>query len=382
MLRMIKWIDGSFGKIKPDRRLALRAIDHLNHIDRKHLFSDEISDMRTAEGRWFEGLIYEIMCELAQKTDLIGGIVMKGPDMIYARKPSKPTINGTCYSKRGDLKVKGNSQDLAEIDLIIIDNEGRLAFAEIITSGSDLKDFEKEIAFKKRLLGYLFGQPNVPFLLISSVDISRNRIINRLLKDDENALIITSPCEILKKLIRPSDLRKNKTRKPAGKLVPIYDMEMVRNFDYKALHDARRSRIITEIEKGKDVIGLKKGDEIPPIVKKIIFGGLEPPAISYLCRRYPLRIKGKEYDSSALMKRFSKVVFAVDLPDFEPVVYLRSRYKREFFKMVPDKSGGFRYQGLRKPHMKGFFNWLESAENSIDRGVSESLFNCFLTKRK
>lgn len=382
MLRMIKWIDGSFGRIKPDRVLALRAIDHLNHIDKKHLFSEEISEMRTAEGRWYEGLIYEIMCELSQKTDLIGGVVMKGPDMAYAQKPSKPVKNGTCYSKRGDLKIKGNSQDLAEVDLIVIDNGGRLAFAEIITSGSDLKEFEKEITFKKRLLGYLFAQPNVPFLLISSVDISRNRIINRLLKDDENALIITPPCDVLKTLIRPSDLRRNKKRKPVGKMVQIYDMEIIRHFDYKALHDARRNRIIAAIENGNGVDALKKGDEIPPIVKKIIFGGLHPSAVSYLCRSYPLRIKGKEYDSNALMKRFSKVVFAVDLPNFEPVIYLRSRYKREFFKMVPDKSGGFRYQGLRKPHMKGFFNWLESAESSIGRGLSENLFNCFLSGRK
>lgn len=382
MLRMIKWIDGSFGKVKPDRRLALRAIDHLNHIDKKHLFSEEISEMRTAEGRWYEGLVYEIMCELSQKTDLIGGVVMKGPDMKYAQKPSKPIQNGTCYSKRGDLKIKGNSQDLAEIDLIVIDNEGRLAFGEIITSGSDLKDFEKEITFKKRLLGYLFGQPNVPFLLISSVDISRNRIINRLLKDDENALIITPPCDHLKKLISPSDLRRNKTRKPSGKLVPIYDMEIVRHFDYKALHDSRRGRIISAIENGTRVDALKKGDEIPPIVKKIIFGGLKPPAVNYLCGKYPLRIKGKEYDSNALMKRFSKVVFAIDLPDFEPVVYLRSRYKREFFKMVPEKTGGFRYQGLRKPHMKGFFNWLESVENSLGEEVSENLFDCFVSGRR
>lgn len=53
------------------------------------------------------------------------------------------------------------------------------------------------------------------------------------------------------------------------------------------------------------------------------------------------------------------MILATDLPDYEPLVYLRPRNKKEYLKMVQDKEGNFKFE-RRTPPKVGFFLWLES----------------------
>jgi len=179
----------------------------------KKLFSEDIPEMRTAEGRWFEAIIYEMILDLSLQTDLIRAVVARGADGPARVRRAQLGQNGLFYSNIGDIKVRGNGQDLAEVDLMLVDHTGALTFGEIITSPADLKELEEEIHYKKQLLGYLYGQPTVPFLLISSVDISRTAVVRRLLKEPDNILLTTATCEDLKTLIQPRDLR----RSPPGR---------------------------------------------------------------------------------------------------------------------------------------------------------------------
>ena len=55
--------------------------------------------------------------------------------------------------------------------------------------------------YKKRLLGYLFAQPSVPFLLISSFDISHFSVVRRLMKSRDNINLQTITCEQIKALV-------------------------------------------------------------------------------------------------------------------------------------------------------------------------------------
>ncbi|WP_243670746.1 hypothetical protein [Methanoculleus chikugoensis] len=166
---------------------------------------------------------------------------------------------------------------------MLVDHTGALTFGEIITSPADLKEFEAEIRYKKQLFGYLYGQPTVPFLLISSVDISRTAVVRRLLKEPDNVLLTTPTCEDLKGLIRQRDLKRSPTRRiKHEKLISIKDIPPRRPFDYKKLHDERMQSIIAAVtsKKGVGELGTPP-DEIPPIVKKVIFGGgSTPPLLS------------------------------------------------------------------------------------------------------
>ncbi|MHC1626476.1 MAG: hypothetical protein ACXQTN_03940 [Methanoculleaceae archaeon] len=351
-----------------------RAVRHLKSAERRNLYSDDIPAMRAAEGRWFEAIVYEQVCECARKTESIAGVVMRGADAPHRIGHPRPGQNGLFYSKNGDIVIRGNGQDLAELDLLLVDPGGRVAFGEIITSSGDMKEFEAEIAYKKTLIGYLFGQPNVPFILISSVDVSRGKIVRSLCTEPDNALVVTPGCEELKARIDPASLRSvRRTPRRRKKMISLSALPPRRPFDYKLLHDRRRDRVIREISRGHSIAEMKKGDEIPPLVKKIFFGGLYPSAIRWLVRTYPITIHGRIYGADEIRRIFSDGVLAMDIPDYTPILYMRYRHRREYAKLIPDRTGGFKFQGTRNPSMKGFFIWLEAVPPSVGAGMAEMI---------
>ncbi|TAJ44283.1 hypothetical protein CUJ86_07640 [Methanofollis fontis] len=376
---MIEWMRTNLVTVKPTRNLSLKATRHLRKSEKKYLFSEDISLMRTAEGRWYEGLIYEMLLEVVKECDLIKGIIRKGADAPYVRQKITQNQNGMFYSNYGDIKVRGNGQDLAEVDLMFVDRQNTVGFGEIVTSPSDLKEFEAEIIFKKRLIGYLFGQPIVPFVLISSVDISRNSVVQRLMKEPDSVLIITASCEQIKRALNPREIR-YRPRKPIAhpKLLHLEDVHTKRPFDYRALHDERKQRMLDLMGNGVPSDALTDPDEVPPIVKKVVFGALYPPSIRLLCSRTEITIKGESLTYESIMKDFSKVIVAVNLPELKPILYFRSRKKKEYFKMVPSKSGGFKYESRRTPHMAGFFLWLESTKPSLGAQMTRTLLKYFI----
>ena len=378
MLQMITWLNKNFSSLQPTRAIVMRALRHLRPADRKKLFSEDIPEMRTAEGRWFEAIVYEMILDLSLKTDLILAVVARGADGPSKVRRAQLGQNGLFYSNIGDIKVRGNGQDLAEVDLMLVDHTGALTFGEIITSPADLKEFEAEIRYKKQLLGYLYGQPTVPFLLISSVDISRTAVVRRLLREPDNILLTTPTCEDLKSLIRPRDLKRSPPRQIRHeKLISIEKIAPRRPFDYKELHDERLQSIVAAVTSQKGIEKLGTPDEIPPIVKKVLFGGLYPSAVRMLDARYPIQIKGKTYDPDAIQKQFSKVVLAVNIPEYRPIIYLRTRNKKEYLKMVPSREGGFKFESRRTPHMAGFFLWLESIRTSLGAELTQELLDAF-----
>jgi len=136
---------------------------------------------------------YETFIELAAKNDGIRYLALKGADAPRHRKNARLGQNGIFYSRSGDITIRGNGQDLAEFDLLMVDGEDRITFAEVLTSPSDLKEFEAEIEYKRHLLGYLFDQPVVPFLLVSSFDVANYLAGRRIIKTPNTYYFRTDP---------------------------------------------------------------------------------------------------------------------------------------------------------------------------------------------
>ncbi|MBN1195256.1 MAG: hypothetical protein JXA08_07935 [Methanomicrobiaceae archaeon] len=378
-MNMINWIGANFGTVEPSKELASRAIRHLKKLEKRLLFSSDISQMRAAEGRWYEALIYEIMLDISVKSDFIQTIVRKGADAPFPPLEVKLGQNGLFYSNRGDVKIRGNGQDIAEVDMLLVDYNGLVAFAEIVTSPSDLRALEDEVHYKKRLLGYLFGQVHVPFILFSSVDISRSSIVQRVIKEPDSVLVVTRTCEELKRLLKIRDIRGN-PRKPIRhkKLRSLPEIQPRRPYDYKALHDLHRERLLDAVRKGASGTGVCK--DLPPLVKKVLFGAPYPSAIKTLCTEVTFQIKGRTLTCEDMVSDYAKVVIAVDLPSLEPIVYLRLKKEAEYLKMIPDRSGGFRFESRRNHRMKGFFLWLESIEPTFDAKLSSEIVAWLLKK--
>lgn len=380
-MNTLRWIKESFRSCNPNKAISKRAIRHLKKIEKKQLFSDDISTMRAAEGRWYESLMYEMLLEFSRKSNNIQHIVRKGADAPFPSIPAKFGQNGLYFSNRGDINIRGNGQDIAEVDMLFVGGDGKVGFAEVVTSGTELKELREEVHYKKKLLGYLYGQITVPFVLFSSVDISRSSIVKRLMRETESVLIVTKSCETLKNLLKGTSTR-GIPRKPLrhAKLIDVQDLQPKRPFDYKQIHDYRRDRILSEISAGKQKEDLKERDELPPLAKKLLLGALRESGSQEIWKGKDLIIKGKKYDQERINKDFSKIIIALDLPDFEPVIYLRSRNKKEYLKVVVRKSGGFRVESKRTPQMTGFFLWLESLRPTIGGKVARRYADMFLTR--
>jgi hypothetical protein len=378
---MIPWLNSNFKNFKPTAIIALNATRHMNQVERKKLFSPDIEPMRTAEGRWFEAIVYEMFLDIAKRSDRIRFLAMKGADAPKKHDEVRLGQNGLFYSKYGDITVRGNGQDLAEFDMLLVDANNHIAFAEVVTSPADLKEFEQEIAFKKKLLGYLYNQKITPFLLVSSFDLSNYSVVKRLAKDRTNAIIHTSSCEQIKSLVkhyRPRILYNRPENHQ--KLIRATDIPVKNPFDYKRYHDEVRNRILSEITKKDTKNNTKKFPEIPDqtgqLVKKVLYGALYPQAIKSVCDTWGLTVKGKKLDFEDFFKHYSKAVIATDLPGYELIIYLRYHQKKEYHKMVQVKDGHFKFERPTPPKV-GFFLWLETLQPTLGVKITLDLLETF-----
>jgi hypothetical protein len=349
----------------------------MDKIARKKLFSPDIEPMRTAEGRWFEAIVYEMFLDISKKSGTIKYIAMKGADAPNRRENVKIGQNGLFYSKYGDITIRGNGQDLAEFDMMLVDSENHVTFAEVVTSPSDLKEFEVEIAYKKKLLGYLYGQKITPFLLVSSFDLSNYSVVQRLAKDKTNAIIHTSSCEQIKSLVkhyRPRIIYNLPENHP--KLIRATDIPLKNPFDYKRYHDEVKTRIFSEIATNPGHIQPTITDPTGQLVKKVLFGGLFPPAIKAVCDTYGMTAKGKTITPEDFFKFYSKAIIATDLPGYELIIYLRSKQKKEYHKMVQMKDGHFKFERPTPPKV-GFFLWLETIQPTLGARITLQVLNAF-----
>jgi len=374
---MIPWLNSNFRNFKPTAAIALNATRHMNTTERKKLFSPDIEPMRTAEGRWFEAIVYEMFLDISQKSSRIKYLARKGADAPRAGTNARLGQNGIFYSRYGDITFRGNGQDLAEFDLLLVDDKDHVAFGEVVTSPADLKEFEVEIAFKKRLLGYLYGQEHVPFILVSSFDISNYSVVKRLAKDPDNAIIHTSSCEQIKSLVkhyRPRILYTKPTNHP--KLIKATDIPLKHPIDYRKCHDEFRNRIFTRIGRGQAKNSLDPSTASEALVKKILYGALYPRAIMAVCEQYGFVVRGRRVECSEFFQYFSKAIIATDLPGFELIIYIRSREKKEYLKMVQTREGHFRFE-RPTPSRVGFFLWIESLQPTLGTKISLDILGTF-----
>jgi hypothetical protein len=350
----------------------------MNKIERKKLFSPDIEPMRTAEGRWFEAIIYEMFLDISKKSDRIKYLAMKGADAPRNRgEDVKLGQNGLFYSKYGDITIRGNGQDLAEFDLLLVDSDNHIAFAEVVTSPSDLEEFEAEIAYKKKLLGYLYGQKTTPFLLVSSFDLSNYSVVKRLAKDKTNAIIHTSSCEQIKSIVkhyRPRIIYNNPVNHP--KLIRATDIPMKNRFDYKLYHDEVRNRIFSEINRTGGKSRPELTGETSQLVKKVLYGAVFPQTVKAICETYGLIVRGKTIGFEEFPQFYSKAIIATDLPSYELIIYLRSRQKKEYHKMIQLKNGHFKFERPTPPKV-GFFLWLESLQPTLGTKTTLEILDAF-----
>ena len=374
---MNDWLAKNFPLFPPDRPTILAATRHLSAPQRRNLFSPDPGTMKTAEGKWYEAIIYETILRCARASDQITRVVAKGPDAHYRRLQAQLGQNGLFYSRSGDIKVRGNGQDLAELDLLLVGAGNSIAFGEIVTSPAAMKELEKEFLYKKRLMGHLFGQQVVPSLLVSSVDISRISAVRRILEDPSNLYLSTAPCESIKALVRPEEVIRGApprtTRNP--KLIEAPDLPLAGSFDYRQMHELQRSRVFSALANRSLYRGGDPRDPATVIVKKILLGALEPGAVNTFSALVRLAVRGRPITPQEIRTQFAKIILTVNLPEAEPIIYMKPRDRNYYMKMVRVRPGQFKFESNRSRKMLGFFLWLQDIKPTLKADITEKLLN-------
>lgn len=143
-----------------------RAAVHLPKPLRNSLYDDSSSEHRTAEGVFFEALIYEMILAESETADCITAVAAKFSDAEYVPY-DKYSPDGLWYSKDGEIRFKVGGRVKAEMDLLITTADGVRVFAEIIVNPAKASGLGPEIAKKKQLLKQFYGE-DPQFLLITA----------------------------------------------------------------------------------------------------------------------------------------------------------------------------------------------------------------------
>jgi len=373
---MNDWLARNFPLFPPDRATILSATRHLSGPQRRNLFSPDPGTMKTAEGKWYEAIIYETILRCSLASPQILRVVSKGADARYRRLQAQLGQNGLFYSRSGDIKVRGNGQDLAELDLLLVGEGNSIAFGEIVTSPAAMKELEQEFLYKKRLMGHLFGQEVVPSLLVSSVDISRISAVRRILEDPSNLYLSTATCEQLKTLVHRDEVIRATPRVGRNpKLIEAPDLPLAGSFDYRRMHELQRSRVFSALANNVLYRGGDPRDPATVIVKKILLGALEPGAVNLFANQVRLMFRGKPITPQEIRTGFAKIILTVNLPEAEPIIYMKPRERNYYLKMVRVRPGQYKFESNRSRKMLGFFLWLQDIKPTLRADITGKLLN-------
>lgn len=374
---MISSICDSLSNYNLTENVLINSNRHLKESTKKNVFSASNYLSGNAKGHWYEALLYEIILELIIENELVKGIVRKGNDATCKKHNSKITQNGFFYNKSGDTLIRSGGIDLAEIDIMLIDNDSSFSFVEVTNSKQNLGEFDKEIEYKKSLIRELNNQKNVPFLLISSEDVSHNMVVQDILRCSDNYYVHFNPYKdnkIFNFVHQKSNLI---VVNNYPKLVCLNDITIKNNFDYYKRHEKLKNELFRAIGNKESIEKRKIILNPPTFVTKVLMGSLYPNAVKQLFQN--ITIDDEKFTAGKAIKQFSKVVLAIGLPELRPVFYLKLRKKHEYIKIGPTSINNFNTERIISHFSNGFIEWLDNTNVNLGYNISKQIIDFYIT---
>ena len=133
-----------------------KAVFHLNKPDRAVLYDAASLNHKSAVGKFFEALIYEILLTEGENSPAIEKIAAKLADAKDI-PDDKFAPDGLWYSRDGEIRFKIKGRVAAEVDFLLRTSDGVLVFGEV--AAAKPKGFAAELAKKKELLAGIYRCP-------------------------------------------------------------------------------------------------------------------------------------------------------------------------------------------------------------------------------
>lgn len=366
-----EWTSREISSFCPARETGLKALRHLSNKIRKDLFSENEHTKQNAVGLWYEALVYETLLERARESQSYV-VIGKGNDVpVNVRRSSRLCQDGLYYDEGGAIVARGNGQDLAELDLMIANKHGEIAFGEIIKSEKNLKGFEAEINYKRQLLTAMFSQP-AQFVLISCSKL-RHSLLKKTLSAPNSHSATTGDLSELLSGLKPEDVSELSPRKAWFKPILLSDLKY-RRINYLYEHNQCRDELTKSLAEGR----MPHLQNNFSLVKRILVGCLNEQSTKWLLLEKNITVEGKRLNAENFA--FSKVVLALSLPEFRPILYLRLPTKPIYLKMGPLTTSTFEFERNIYSWRTAFFAWLENVSFRIWPDLLGQILNRYLNE--
>jgi hypothetical protein len=89
-----------------------------------------------------------------------------------------------------------------------------------------------------------------------------------------------------------------------------------------------------------------------------------------------MTVKGRTITPEEFPNYYSKAIIATDMPNYELILYLRSKQKKEYHKMIRMKDGHFKFERPTPPKV-GFFLWLETIQPTLGARATLQVLDAF-----
>jgi len=347
------------------------------HVRKLGRFTKDASnwDRRGAIGSLFEFLVYEKILDLAQSSDLIEGVVRRGKDVTWDRQgpPAKLGQNGFFYSK-GALCLRGNGQDLAEFDVLIVSKGGDLIPVETVTTKINIKDVKEEFEYKRFLLQSLFSQQSVSAILVSSLNLRTS--LGEFLSRDDNHFVQTESFDNILARQPTIEMEKSAVDVQKSKLIWAHDLKPAR-FDYESMHDQERVKLL-EGARRRSENKLRGTDRPISMVKNAFLGALSREVLNSFLETFQLEANRRTLSREQIEAYFDRAVLGISVSSVRPILYLRQHWPN-YAKFGPWTETRF---GLERNFDRRFtrvFDWLDKIETQLSTEDLKDIFHAYLS---
>lgn len=383
-IKLTEWLRNNLESWQPTSADVVNASRHFKEREKKRLFYGSHWDLRNALGKLYEYMIYEKILALAQDTDLIKYIARKGRDAAQRGAP-KPRLasNGMIYNKRGEIYVRGNGQDLAEFDVLLVDSQDRILSIEAHATKVNLKDFVNECHYKRNLLEFLFGSRASNPIVVSFIDPQTTASFREVILQTGNPFVLTRPIEgPLLAMKLTSMEKKSNGQQDYRKLIMLNELRP-REFNYRLLHDQEKNQLIGAAFQPMQSVENLVQKTRTSIVKNVIVGILNESAVTHLLgtRQMVLTLLEAPLSNAQFHHYFSRVLLVLSLPELRPTLYLRVRNRRNYLKLGPVALSTFKFERNIEAKYTEFFGWLDETNTYIGKPFMQKILDYYLREQ-
>src|SRR5215831_2738375 len=337
---------GALAHEKFGPEICASSARHLSGQIFSYLSSQKEVERGRALGVLYEALVYECCCEIARRSEGSIRVVRKWADVPNQhREAPRLGQNGLFYNSKGDITLRGDGLDLAELDFLVFSRRGHVRFGEVVISRNNMDGLEDEIRYKKRVLDLLFGRDDSKGLLVAPIDLSSIKAAQSLVSSHTSDLVILPG--LAEAALTVAKIGSKKTvpspENDEG-LVLLRNALSQAHFDYRQIHEMERRRFLSRASSNDVSLTTEKWGD--PLLKHLILGRLDHQAVGHVLSNWTFSFPNVDptFKREQFDQIFSEMTLALRLSGLRPTLYLKPRGLHVLEKMGPTRESVFGFE--------------------------------------